>query len=154
KASIPTWRLSAIIRRGPHVGASRMHLLERALLALAFAFALAVSALAQTAGPQGGEGRDMREQDWRVPTATGSNLMDTTVFRPPGTARAPLVVINHGSPADGSQRTTMKRIHYTGLSSYFVSRGYVVALPLRRGYGATGGGWAEEYGSCKNPDYF
>jgi dienelactone hydrolase len=30
----------------------------------------------------------------------------------------------------------------------------VVVLPLRRGYGATGGHWAEDYGRCNNPDYF
>jgi dienelactone hydrolase len=35
-----------------------------------------------------------------------------------------------------------------------VSRGYVVVLPLRRGYGATGGSWAEDYGRCGDPDYF
>ena len=40
------------------------------------------------------------------------------------------------------------------LSSWFVSRGYVVVLPLRRGYGETGGTWAEAYGSCQNPDYY
>ena len=48
----------------------------------------------------------------------------------------------------------MKRPHYTAVSSFFVSRGYVVVLPLRRGYGESGGGWAEAYGSCANPDYY
>src|SRR5882757_6428184 len=33
-------------------------------------------------------------------------------------------------------------------------RGYMVALPLRRGYGETGGPWRENYGSCGNPDYY
>jgi dienelactone hydrolase len=120
---------------------------------LLVALCLASPALAETAGPQGDEGRTMREQEWRVPSASGQILMDTTVFRPPGDARAPLVVINHGSPADGSQRQTMPRQSYQALSSFFVAQGYVVALPLRRGYGATGGGWAEQYGSCTNPDY-
>jgi len=80
--------------------------------------------------------------------------METTVFRPPGEDKHPLVVINHGSPADGSQRASMGRQRYASLSSFFVAHGYVVAAPLRRGYGATGGSWAEGYGSCKNPDYF
>ncbi len=112
-----------------------------------------VPAFAQSPGPQGAEGGTMREQDWRIPTASGALLMDSTVFRPPGNARAPLVVINHGSPADASERPGMKRPRYSALSSFFVTHGYVVALPLRRGYGATGGGWAEAYGSCKNPDF-
>jgi len=79
--------------------------------------------------------------------------MAATVMRPPGEARLPLVVINHGSPADSSDRPKMARPRYNALSSWFVSRGYVVVLPLRRGYGETGGSWAESYGPCQNPDY-
>jgi len=79
--------------------------------------------------------------------------MDATVFRPAGKARAPLVVMNHGSPADSEERPSMERPRFPAISSYFVSRGYVVVLPLRRGYGKTGGRWAEEYGSCEAPDY-
>ena len=124
------------------------------LIAAAFACVLAWPATAQSPGPQGAEGVRMREQEWRIPSAGGSQLMDTTVFRPAGNAKAPLVVMNHGSPADGSQRPGMARPTYTAISSFFVSRGYVVVLPLRRGYGATGGRWAEEYGRCASPDYF
>lgn len=94
-----------------------------------------------------------REQVVRVPGPDGSTLV-VTVIRPPGEAKSPLVVINHGSPADGSQRGKMERPRYPTLSSWFVSRGYVVALPLRRGYGETGGSWAEGYGSCDVPDYY
>ncbi|MFI5030362.1 MAG: alpha/beta hydrolase family protein [Reyranellales bacterium] len=114
---------------------------------------LALPALAQSPGPQGPEGSKMREQEWRIP-GPGGVLMDATVFRPPGNARAPLMVMNHGSPASSSERPGMKRPQYTAVSSFFVSRGYVVVLPLRRGYGATGGPWAEDYGRCNNPDYF
>ena len=35
---------------------------------------------------------------------------------------------------------------YSALSSWFLARGYVVALPLRRGYGETGGAWADGRG--------
>jgi len=94
-----------------------------------------------------------REQIVRVPGPGGSNLI-ATVLRPPGEARQPLVVINHGSPADGSRRATMDRPRYATLSSWFLARGYVVALPIRRGYGDSGGTWAEGYGHCDSPDYF
>jgi dienelactone hydrolase len=114
---------------------------------------LALPALGQSAGPQDAERSVNREQVWRIPAGGGSPLMLTTVMRPPGEAKAPLVVINHGSPADSSARPRMSRQRYSGLSSWFVSRGYVVALPLRRGYGETGGAWAEDYGRCNNPDY-
>src|ERR1700749_1034243 len=112
---------------------------------------LALPAFAQSPGPQGPEGGRMREQDWRIPGPSGV-LMDATVFRPPGNARAPLMVMNHGSPASSSERPGMKRPLFTSVSSFFISRGYVVVLPLRRGYGATGGRWAEDYGPCSNPD--
>jgi dienelactone hydrolase len=113
---------------------------------------LALPALAQSSGPQGPEGSKMREQEWRIP-GPGGVLMDATVFRPPGAARAPLMVMNHGSPASSAERPGMKRPQFTAISSFFVGRGYVVVLPLRRGYGATGGHWAEDYGRCNNPNY-
>src|SRR5215471_18689161 len=87
---------------------------------------------AQWPGPQGAESGKMREQEWRIP-GPGGVLMDATVFRPPGEARAPLVVVNHGSPPNASERPRMTRPRFSAISSYFVSRGYVVALPLRRG---------------------
>ena len=113
------------------------------LLAAVLAFALASQAAAQGAP---------REEVLRIPAAGGA-MMITTVMRPTGEDRRPLVVINHGSPADGS-RSGMTPPRFSSLSSWFVSRGYVVALPLRRGYGETGGAWAENYGPCGNPDYF
>jgi dienelactone hydrolase len=100
-----------------------------------------------------GAAAQTREQVIHIPGPGGATLV-ATVMRPPGEDKKPLVVINHGSPADGSQRAKMQPPRYNGLSSWFVSRGYVVALPLRRGYGASGGGWAEAYGSCDNPDYY
>lgn len=94
-----------------------------------------------------------REQIVRIPAADGVSMI-ATVMRPAGNERRPLVVINHGSPADSSHRSTMARPRYEALSSWFIARGYVVVLPLRRGYGETGGQWAESYGDCETPDYY
>ena len=113
------------------------------LLAAVLAFSLAAQATAQ---------RAQREEIVRIP-APGGTMMITTVMRPTGEDKRPLVVINHGSPADDS-RSRMTPPRFSALSSWFVTRGYVVALPLRRGYGETGGTWAENYGPCGNPDYF
>lgn len=93
-----------------------------------------------------------REQVVRIPAAGGVSMI-ATIMRPPAEGKRPLVVINHGSP-DSFQRPTMERPHYPSLSSWFMSRGYVVVLPLRRGYGETGGTWAEDYVSCQTPDYY
>ena len=111
--------------------------------------ALLVFVFVWPAGAQDGH----REQIVRLPGPGGATLL-VNVARPPGDARQPLVVINHGSPADGSQRARMTPPRFATLSSWFLARGYVVALPLRRGYGESGGGWAEAYGRCDTPDYF
>ena len=108
-------------------------------LALFLAFAFVWPATAQ-------------EQIVKLPGPGGSTLV-ANVMRPAGDTRRPLVVINHGSPVDGSQRAKMAPPRYSALSNWFVARGYVVALPLRRGYGETGGAWAENYGKCDNADY-
>jgi dienelactone hydrolase len=94
-----------------------------------------------------------REQVVRIPATDGTSMI-ATVMRPAGNERRPLVVINHGSPADSSHRSTMARPRYDALSSWFIARGYVVVLPVRRGYGETGGEWAESYGNCETPDYY
>ena len=94
-----------------------------------------------------------REQLVKLPGPGGATLV-ANVMRPASDARRPLVVINHGSPADGSQRATMAPPRYASLSSWFLAKGYVVALPLRRGYGESGGHWAESYGKCDSPDYY
>lgn len=77
------------------------------------------------------------------------------VCRPASEAPARLVIINHGSPPDPADRP---RMQLSGCGNeaahWFLSRGYVVAFPLRRGYGATGGRWAESYGPCDEADYF
>jgi dienelactone hydrolase len=85
--------------------------------------------------------------------ATGATL-HTRVFRPRGPGPFPLAVISHGSPADASQRPSMEVPTFAPMSSWLLQRGYMVALPLRRGYGQTGGPWREAYGSCSNPDYY
>lgn len=110
-----------------------------------------ILALAVVLASQAAVAQTFQEETVRVPAAGGASLV-TIVKRPPDAARRPLVIINHGSPA-GGQRANL-RPSYASLSSWFISRGYVVALPLRRGYGETGGEWAEAYGHCESPDYY
>jgi len=76
------------------------------------------------------------------------------VCRPATDGPARLVVINHGSPPNAADRPRMEpgRCDQEA-AEWFLSRGYVVAFPLRRGYGAAGGDWAESYGGCDRADY-
>jgi dienelactone hydrolase len=95
-----------------------------------------------------------RELALAVPVTAKLRIL-VRVCRPSGDAPARLVVINHGSPANSADRPGMKPGRCDAeAAQWFLSRGYVVAFPLRRGYGATGGSWAENYGSCDTADYF
>jgi dienelactone hydrolase len=85
----------------------------------------------------------------------GGTRMLVRVCRPDSDTPASLVVINHGSPPDADARPRMQVGRCDQEAAlWFLTRGYVVAFPLRRGYGATGGEWAESYGPCGRADYF
>jgi pimeloyl-ACP methyl ester carboxylesterase len=98
-----------------------------------------------------------REQIHSVPVTDARGRIvqiQTRICRPAGNAPATLVIINHGSPASSAERPKMQLGRcQTEAAQWFLSRGYVVAFPLRRGYGETGGVWAEDTGGCPNPDY-
>lgn len=88
-----------------------------------------------------------------IRTRSGA-VLQTRVLRPAGPGPFPLAVISHGSPPDPAQRPAMQVPTYASASNWLLQRGYLVALPLRRGYGETGGRWLENYGSCSSPDYY
>lgn len=95
-----------------------------------------------------------REQAYAVAVTDHSRIL-VRVCRPAADAPARLVVINHGSPPNSAVRPRMQPGRCdTQAAQWFLERGYVVAFPLRRGYGATGGEWAESYGPCERADYF
>jgi dienelactone hydrolase len=110
------------------------------------------AAAGQAPGPQGAEQGPLREQRWLIPTDDGSGrLMRTTVYRPAGEAPRQLVIINHGAPPSGPATAPPQR--FEAAASWFVPRGYVVAVPQRRGYGETGGRFNESYGPCDDADF-
>lgn len=113
-------------------------------------------------GPFGPEGPRMRERLWLLPSADPAVPLRATVFRPAddapmplgrraGEAR-PLVVINHGTSE--ATRLAVSMPVYYWLSRWFVERGFVVALPQRRGHGATAGALVEAKGNCADPDHY
>jgi dienelactone hydrolase len=77
-----------------------------------------------------------------------------TLFRPAGAGPFPLVVLNHGSPGAAWERQAMGRYRPLPQVREFTRRGFAVIAPMRRGYGDTGGEWAERYGTCFSPDYY
>jgi TPR repeat protein len=64
-------------------------------------------------------------------------------------SRYRLVVINHGLTTKRSVRRDMRPLACGKVADYFAKRGYLVAFPLRRGYGETGGRFLEgSIGEC------
>jgi dienelactone hydrolase len=103
------------------------------------------------------EPREPRDELHAIPVtdAQGQTFqLQARICRPAGDAPAAVVVINHGSPAKAQDRPTMQLGRCDQESAtWFLSRGYVVVFALRRGYGGSGGGWAESFGGCNPPDF-
>lgn len=80
--------------------------------------------------------------------------IDVTVFRPEGRGPFPLLVLSHGSPRSAEARRREGRQRMAAQAEHFVAMGFAVLVPTRRGYGESGGEWAEAYGRCADPDYY
>lgn len=81
------------------------------------------------------------------------HLLYTRICRPAGDAPARVVLINHGSPPDAAVRPRMKPMSCESEPvQWFLTRGDIVVQGMRRGYGPTGGAWAENFGSACSAD--
>jgi dienelactone hydrolase len=98
----------------------------------------------------------LREEVVRIPLPSEARrpALIATTYRPQGNGPFPLIVLNHGSPASVAEREKMGRYRVLDRVQEFVIRGYAVVVPMRRGYGSTGGAWAENFGRCAAPDYY
>jgi len=67
-------------------------------------------------------------------------------------APQPFLILGHGRPGTGN----FSGVSWTGYRAqarFFASRGFVVFVPVRVGYGETGGPDVEESGKCDSRDY-
>ncbi len=106
------------------------------------------------AGPAGAPEGPWRDQIHWVEVRDADNqtrLLFTRICRPHTEAAARVVVINHGSPVKASARETMRPYACDSEAvRWFLTRGFVAVLPMRRGYGATGGPYAETSANCRS----
>lgn len=93
------------------------------------------------------------EDEVRVPARSGDYVIATRILRPEGAGPYGAIVLNHGAPVSAQERRLESPDLLRQTAAIFAQRGYVVVMPLRRGFGATGGEFAEDAGSCRNPDY-
>jgi len=100
---------------------------------------------------------ELRFDAIRIPVSAPGGIrsleLEAIVVRPDDGVAHPLAVLNHGSPRDADDRPTISPYRMWPQAVAFARRGWVVVVPMRRGYGGSQGEWAESYGSCANPDY-
>lgn len=92
-------------------------------------------------------------EDLRIPAHSGRYTLEVTVLRPNGAGPYGAVILNHGVGLSERARRAESPALFLHAASAIAQRGYVVVMPLRRGFGATGGAFAEDAGFCSNPDF-
>src|SRR4051794_9817795 len=94
------------------------------------------------------------QEEVRIPAQGGRYEVAATILRPEGRGPFGVVVLNHGVPGSEAERVKESAAaDFNASAPVFARRGYVVVMPMRRGFGATGGEFAEDAGPCRKPDY-
>ncbi|HWM42831.1 MAG TPA: prolyl oligopeptidase family serine peptidase [Burkholderiales bacterium] len=93
------------------------------------------------------------QEDARIPAHSGRTTLAITILRPRGTGPFGAVILNHGVPLTEDARRLESPELLLHTAAAFAERGYAVFMPLRRGFGATGGEFAEDAGFCADADY-
>lgn len=117
------------------------------VLVLAGALCLAGALLPQPAAPR------FLHEDVRIRPHEASYTLAVSILRPRGEGPFGAIILNHGVPATAAARSAESPGLFLHTASAFAQRGYAVFMPMRRGFGATGGTFAEDTGSCSDPDF-
>jgi dienelactone hydrolase len=109
------------------------------VVALLVAFACVTGAACRAADPNAFEDAPLNETVIRVPVAESPAVtLEVTILHPDGRGPFPLAIMNHGAN-NASTSNPGVRYRQTYVALYFLSRGYAVALPMMRGFAASGG---------------
>jgi pimeloyl-ACP methyl ester carboxylesterase len=76
--------------------------------------------------------------------------LETTIYRPPSPPPWPLAVFNHGSNGKLSSHHLQARERPAEIARFFRERGYLIAAPMRQGFGRSTG---ESHFRCDHADY-
>jgi dienelactone hydrolase len=87
------------------------------------------------------------------PSGVQRLTLEATLYKPAGPGPFPLVILSHGTPRDPRQRVG-RRLRYNAQSWEFVSMGFAVVIPMRRGYGHSEGDYAEAAGPCNCSHFY
>jgi dienelactone hydrolase len=123
---------------------------------LLVAIALAGCASAGAGATAGSEQLDesLREEVHDVPVSAADATIVVTTYRPRGSGPFPWIVMSHGTAPTPEANRRIGRYRSLNPIREWLRRGYAVIVPVRRGYGASGGArFGDSYGSCARPDF-
>jgi dienelactone hydrolase len=93
-------------------------------------------------------------EDLRIPmAAAGPRGLEAMLIRPSGSRRYPLALLSHGAPRDDAARPDMTPNGLYVQALELARRGFAALVVMRRGYGSSGGVYAENSGPCNHRDY-
>lgn len=101
------------------------------------------------------QSQDIVATELRIPTPhSGKNGLEAVMVRPNDNAPHPLALLTHGTPRESNDRVEMTPLRFIPQAREFARRGWTTVIVMRRGYGDSGGGYAEDGGVCTRfPDF-
>jgi dienelactone hydrolase len=99
--------------------------------------------------------QDIVVTEMRLPThGSGKKGLEALMVRPNDSAAHPLALMTHGSPREPQERGEMTPLRWMPQAREFARRGWTTVIVMRRGFGDSGGGYAEESHDCSRfPNY-
>jgi dienelactone hydrolase len=93
--------------------------------------------------------------EFRIPTpSSGKKGLEAVMVRPNDKTAHPLALLTHGTPREPSERGEMTPLRWIPQAREFARRGWTAVIVMRRGFGDSGGGYAEENQVCgRFPDF-
>jgi len=100
-------------------------------------------------------GQRLVEQELRIPAnGAGKKGLEAVMVRPSEPGPHPLVLVDHGAPRSGDRRK-MTPAEMLPQAREFARRGWTAVVLMRRGYGSSGGGFAEDAHACsRDPNFY
>jgi dienelactone hydrolase len=117
---------------------------------LAALFCIVVASLA--AQPAAADGF-YREDVHITMQAAGPSGLEALLIRPAGAQRYPLALISHGASSDAELRQEMTPYGFYRQAIEFARHGFAALVVMRRGYGGSGGSYAEGHSCCEVRTY-
>jgi dienelactone hydrolase len=99
--------------------------------------------------------QDLVTSEFRIPTpSSGRKGLEAVMIRPNDHAPHPLALLTHGTPREATDRAGMTPLRWLPQAREFARRGWTAVIVMRRGFGDSGGGYAEENQVCgRVPDF-